>query len=408
MGSLRRMKRWTTSPRRRFADASSLGAIAVALLAPTLAQAAPDAGASIVGGDVASIAEFPSLAFIAAQTGRNQGFACTGTVIAPRLVLTAAHCVEDLEVGGFTPANRYVVATGQADPRQIPPANLLRVASTHVYPRFDPGTTHGDAALLVLATPTPAPAIPLAGAADGALYEGGTGVLLAGWGLTKPNARSAPRSLRSTSTVVLNGASCKQRTRSFYPPYSSAVEMCTTDPPDHANGGCFGDSGGPALARRPDGSLVEIGITSTGAPECSTKLPNIFTRADRISAWASEWIAAVEGGGPPPSLKPQLPGMTRESAQGFVAGLLATEIGRPFLDGEILGGDCRRLGAARVKCELAWLYGASIYFGGATVFYALKQDTVAWDNSYAVERVNARCWLESDHTRSCPAQIRRG
>ena len=76
--------------------------------------------------------------------------------------------------------------------------------------------------------------------------------------------------------------------------------MCTTDPPDHANGGCFGDSGGPAIAQRADGSPVEIGIVSTGGPDCSTKLPNVFTRADRVSTWASEWIAATESGAPPP------------------------------------------------------------------------------------------------------------
>lgn len=400
------MKRWETSRRRRSASAA-LCAIAVALLAPALAQAAPRAQASIIGGDVASIADFPSLAFIAAQTGRGQGFACTGTVIAPRLVLTAAHCVENLEVGGFTPSNRYFVVTGRADPRQTETGNVSRVSSTHVFPGFDPGTAHGDAALLVLASPTPAPATPLAGPADIALYAGGAEALLAGWGLTRPNAGSPPDSLRSTSTVVLDGASCKRRTRSFNPPYSSAVEMCTTDPPDHANGGCFGDSGGPALAHRPDGSLVEIGIVSTGGPRCSTTLPNIFTRADTVSTWASEWVAAVEAGAPPPTLKPRLPALTRESAQGFVDGVLGTVLGNLFLSNQGLRGRCQRLAPARMRCELVWRHGPKIYFAAVTVSYLLRNDTVAWDNSFVVQRVSARC-LESGHARSCTFETKRG
>jgi trypsin len=379
-----------------------------ALLVPAGATAAsPAAHASIIGGDVAAIADFPSLTYIAAQTGKNEGFACTGTVIAPRVVLTAAHCVEDLDVGGFTAANRYGVATGQANPRLTPHDQILRISETHVFPGFDPGTTHGDAALLVLASPTTAPAIPLATAADSALYAGGAQVLLAGWGLTKPNAKSPPDNLRTTSAVVLNGKSCKQQTRSFEPPYSSAVQMCTTDPPDHKNGGCFGDSGGPALAHRADGSLVEIGITSTGSPGCDPKLPGVFTRADRISTWATEWVAAVESGGPPPSLKPRLPALTTESAEGFVVGLLRTELGDLFLRSRGLSARCGRLGAPRVKCELAWLHGSKVYFADVTVFYVLENDAVGWDNHFVFRRVSTHCYT-SNHPQSCTYQTKRG
>ena len=85
------------------------------------------------------------------------------------MVLTAGHCVEDLHFGGFTAATDYKVATGRANPRRDVTGEVLRVSGTHVFPGFDPGTTHGDAALLILASPTTAPAIPLAAAGDGPL-----------------------------------------------------------------------------------------------------------------------------------------------------------------------------------------------------------------------------------------------
>jgi secreted trypsin-like serine protease len=402
------MKRLQTTSRRALL-AAALGAISLLPAAPALAQAqaAPQAQASIIRGDVAAIADFPSLAFIAAADDEGGGFACTGSVIAPRVVLTAAHCVEDLGFGGFTPAGEYAVVTGRADPRKAAGGEVLDVVDTHVFPGFDPGTTHGDAALLVLAVPTAAPAIPLATAADGALYQGGAEVLLAGWGLVRPDARSAPESLRSTSSVVLDPAACKQRTRPFYPPYSIALQMCTTDPPDRLNGGCFGDSGGPVIARRPDGSPVELGVVSTGGPRCSTKLPNIFTRADRISTWAGEWIGAIEAGAPSPTLKARLPGLTRESAQSLVGGLLNARFGKLFAGNRGLRGRCLRLGPARMKCELLWQYGPKIYFATVTVFYLLREETVAWDNSYVVRRASARC-LEGNRPRSCRVETRRG
>lgn len=389
---------------------TALGAICavlVALAAPTAAPAAPGAHASIIRGDVATIADFPSLAFIAARTGGGQGFSCTGTVVAPRVILTAAHCVEDLHFGGFTPAPDYKVATGRANPGHDEAGNVLRVSSTHVFPGFDPGTTHGDAALLVLASPTPAPPIPLAASADSTLYQGEAEVLLAGWGLTRANSRSAPDELHSTTNVVLNPASCKAKIPSFYRPYSTALQMCTTDPPDHANGGCFGDSGGPAIAHRIDGSLVEIGIVSTGGPNCSTRLPNIFTRVDRVSTWASEWIAATELGAPPPALKAHLPAMSRESAEGLAAGLLSARFGELFTGSQGLRGGCRRLGPARQRCELLWRFGPKLYFGTVTVFYALQQGTVGWGNSYVVSRASVRC-LQSDHSQRCAVETRRG
>lgn len=384
-------------------SAALLTAVALLALAPA-AQAARGSGAqaSIINGDAASIAQFPSLAFVSAE----DKFACTGTVISPRVVLTAAHCVEDLELGGFTTPGEYTIVTGRTDPRQGGGGNVLRVEATHVFPRFDPGTATGDAALLVLATPTPAPPIPLATAADAALYAGGAPVLLTGWGLTSPNARSGPDSLQSTPSTVLAPTACQSRTRRYYAAYSSAGQLCTLDLPDRRSGVCFGDSGGPVIAQRPDGSPVELGIASTGGPRCDTKLPNIFTRADLVSTWASEWIAAVEAGAPPPALKARLPRITREGAQSLVVGVLRANLGNLFLDSRGLRGGCRRLGTVRMRCELLWQHGPKVYFATVTVFYVLRHNTVAWENSFVFRRASVRC-LRSDRP-SCPVEVKRG
>src|SRR5689334_3460679 len=112
---------------RRLAGALALCMLLAALAVPLPAQADTGASASIVGGKAASIAEFPSLAFIEAADKDNR-FACTGTVIAPRVVLTAAHCVEDLQgEGGFTPSRNYAVATGATNPFEAPKENITRV-----------------------------------------------------------------------------------------------------------------------------------------------------------------------------------------------------------------------------------------------------------------------------------------
>ena len=405
------MKSRGFSRNRRLACAIFVGAIVAALLAPAAGQASAGAKASIIGGKIASIADFPSLVFIDASDRRGRGFACTGTVIAPRVVLTAAHCVENLEAGGYTPARQYTVASGYANPHQAPDENLFKVQSTHVFPEFDPGTLHGDAGILILEFPATAQPIPLATSADAALYQGGETALLAGWGLRRADATAAPRRLRTTSTVVEDPKTCAKRTQRYYPVYSPGQQMCTTSPPPHVTGGCFGDSGGPALTQRPDGSLVEIGITSTGGPRCSTKLPNVFTRTDRLYSWATEWIAAVEAGGPPVTAK-ELPAkplqLYTESAKEFVVGTLSHNFGLRFLRNRELRGRCQRATRERVRCSVAWLTGANLYLGTVSVFYLRKRDATIWDSHFAIRRVNYACWSRSSRRQTCATYTRRG
>lgn len=380
-----------------------LALLVLLLMLPAAARGA--AHASIVNGRGATVEEFPSLAYIEARQGKS-GFSCTGTVVAPRVILTAAHCIEDLERGGLTPAKAFAVATGTTTPSQALRQNVFRVAETHVYPGFDPGGLLGDAGVLVLDRPTAAPPIALAGSADAALYAGGAAVQLAGWGVTGANAKNAPESLRATTMVVQKPSLCKQKTRIDRPNYSPAAQMCTLDVPAKKSGGCFGDSGGPAIGVRPDGTPVELGVISTGGAFCATKRPNVLTRVDVISTWVSEWIAAVESGGPPPIVDPAspFPQMTKPVAEEFAVLTLQSHFGRRF-SGRVFGS-CRRAGPTRFRCEVSWRSGSTIYAGIVSPFYLRQQGAVVWQSHFRIEWAQLKC-LRSNAPR-CPIHVRRG
>jgi secreted trypsin-like serine protease len=378
---------------------------ALTLLVPAAAQGA--AHASIVGGHGATVGEFPSLAFIESHEGLS-GFACTGTVVAPRVVLTAAHCVEDLERGGFTPAGSYAVTTGTTNPGKARRENVFHVTETHVFPGFDPGGLHGDAGILVLNRPTSASPIALAGAGDAALYEGGAPVQLAGWGLKRANAFDGAESLRAASMVVQAPAFCKRKTRRYYDTYSAAQQLCVLDAPGRKSGGCFGDSGGPAIGQRPDGTTVELGVISTGGPFCSTKLPNVLTRVDFISGWVAEWIAATETDAPPPAIDPKTPFplMTRPVAEAFALFTLQAHLGPRFERAKQAFGSCRRASRTRFRCEVSWRLGPDIYAGVVTPFYDRRRQAVVWDSHFRIEWAVLSC-LRSNPAR-CKIHVRRG
>jgi secreted trypsin-like serine protease len=272
----------------------------LSLLAVTgSAEASPGARASIVGGTTALSEEWPWAAFILAADQKGEGFSCTGTVIAPTLVLTAGHCVEDIVTGRKTPIAQYVVVTGSRDIRDPALRQVSRVSRAIVYPNFNRFKVHGDAGLLVLATPTSVPAVALAGPEDAALLAANTPTWIAGWGLSGPlkKLKRTPV-LRRGATFVQRRLYCRNHARAYYPFFNYSSQLCTITPPGFSIGTCHGDSGGPALAFREDGTPVQIGITSLGAADCDTSLPDIFTRIDRIYPWIAEQIVATATGVP--------------------------------------------------------------------------------------------------------------
>jgi trypsin len=366
--------------------------LALALALPAAAAASDGARASVIGGSPASIAQFPSLAYIEAGNERH-GFACTGTVIAPRVILTAAHCAEDVENGGFTKPGEYAVATNIANPKHASGENVFDVSAVHVFPSFDPGVIHGDAAVLILSRPTSAPPLALAGPEDAALYEGGAAVTVAGWGLTRAQNRQAPANLRSATMAIQKPTTCQLKTRGFYKEFSPAVQLCLLSPPSNKAGTCFGDSGGPAIGQRADGTPVELGVISVVGPLCTPQAPNVLTRVDYVSSWVTEWIAATESGAPEPFVDPAapLPAMKKSVAEEFAVYTLFNAFGERFADLSRLSGNCRKASRTRYRCEIAWISHRTVYAGTVSPFYVRRQQTNSWDSHFQVRWVARRC-----------------
>jgi hypothetical protein len=163
-----------------------------------------------------------------------------------------------------------------------------------VYPYYNPTTQDGDAALLVLSTPTSAPAMPLLSPNQSALLAAGTPATIMGWGETAYGQPAGPTTLQWGPTAVQDPTYCAQQVTYFDP----VSELCALDTPTLAASACFGDSGGPLVVTDPaTGWPVEAGITSRGDQSCSLSAPNYFTRVDAITSWVSSEIAAA--GAPP-------------------------------------------------------------------------------------------------------------
>ena len=182
-----------------------------------------------------------------------QGQTCGGTVIAPYAVLTAAHCITEQPPGQGTAAALEVV-TGKQNLSLAAGGEHVALRAIVTNPAFDTTTFSHDVAVLLLQTPSTAPA---ATRPTGPPPGLGTTGKVYGWGAANAAATSFPAQLRTVDVPIQNMGDCTN-------PLMICAGAGTIATP--AANVCVGDSGGPLLANG-----ILIGVTSSilvpdGAP----------------------------------------------------------------------------------------------------------------------------------------------
>lgn len=185
---------------------------------------------------------------------------CSGTLIAPRVVLTAAHCIRgttDLEV--YFGANA-VDASGQFDV----------VVASAVHPKFDPSSNAYDVALLRLGDDPGVKPVPM-----GALAPSDVGIAarVVGFG-TDGTTGSTPGTKRQGLTKI------------------SSIDVASFRAAPNPAMSCVGDSGGPVLVATGDaGDETLVGVTVAGDVACKTYALDV--RVDAVRDFVDPFVAAT-------------------------------------------------------------------------------------------------------------------
>lgn len=221
--------------------------------------------AEIVGGTLAPAGKWPDAVAVIG----NQG-ACTGTLIAPDVVLTAGHCV-----GGMTTviANTldYNTQTGQR----------ATIKSHTAYPNWE--TTY-DVSVIILNTPitgvTPRPVA----TTDCTMTTFSTKptVQLVGFGATDVNAQAPNTKLYEVAVPVTDAVGTTAGMG-----YKAAVAPGGEfGAGDGVKDSCNGDSGGPVYLNTPRGYVV-IGAVSRAYDNATQACGQggIYVRADKVLQW---------------------------------------------------------------------------------------------------------------------------
>jgi trypsin len=178
----------------------------------------------------------------------SRGTFCSGALIAPDIVLSAAHCI----AGDTT---YKIIIPGETPPR------LLGVKRVAPHPQFNAQgmSTHrasADVALLQLAEPLPKSKAPSPFGAAAEPIASGKPFIVAGIGVTKRGDGKSGGTIRSASLVATGKPGTLQ---------IRLVDPATNNARDGL-GACTGDSGAPVFEYQ-NGRAVIVGVVSwsTGA-----------------------------------------------------------------------------------------------------------------------------------------------
>ncbi|KAM7354830.1 seminase-like [Cochliomyia hominivorax] len=209
----------------------------------------------IVGGVETTISQVPYLI----NLRQNGQFICGGSLITPKCVLTAAHCVSG------NPASSLIINAGTS--KLSVPGIQRQVEKTFVSSLYSPLTLDMDVAILKLTEPLRGQniaTIPLCSQRPG----NNEYVRISGWGITSETNQLPPNQVRTVNVRVISKANCSKSYAGKA--YISSTMFCASVPGQRDS--CSGDSGGPVVY---NGQVC--GIVSWGFGCGREEFPGVYT-----------------------------------------------------------------------------------------------------------------------------------
>jgi secreted trypsin-like serine protease len=278
-------------------------ALAIAFAALPLAGPEPAAAQERIVGGTPATTPWPAQAHL--QTPRGS---CGGTLVSGRWLLTAAHCVTNVD-GSVMSATGMSVIVGRSDLAGATAADRYGVVANGVtrhagFAVVNVGVTN-DLALLRLDRATALEPLRLVTASETSLWAPGTIATVLGWGTTCSQTCPTVTQLRQAGVPRVSDATCTAN-------YASPITLAGSFDPltmvcagTSATDTCQGDSGGPLMVPRLD-AFVLAGVTSWGQGCAESRYPGVYVRlgALLLNNWVRARVPIAVIGVSPPSPNP--------------------------------------------------------------------------------------------------------
>ena len=273
------------------------GSVASTTFTRNFAVPAPtsSAGVRIVGGSPSAAISWPWMVQLTLQKGNRASF-CGGSLISPKWVLTAAHCVFDN--GTLIDANGVTARVGSIT---LDSGGITSSASrVIVHPLYVSYSHNHDIALIELSSAVPlsdfvSPIEPLLPVSEADLAANGTLATTTGWGRFSSGSNSLSATLLQVTLPLITSSVCRQQTG--YGAYITENMICAGYTFGQKDS-CQGDSGGPLIVPNGRGGWFLAGVVSFGNASCTTpNFPGVYTRVANYASWITT-VTSLSFGAP--------------------------------------------------------------------------------------------------------------
>ena len=234
----------------------------------------------IVGGVEATPNDWPWMASLEDESFHF----CGGALIAPDIVLTAAHCAVGSNPGDFDVVlGRHDLSTDLGE--------RIAVEEIIVHPDYNAATIDFDIALVRLVRPSAQTPIVLARPEQQALFAPGVSSTIIGWGRLVEGGNS-PEELQQVSVPIASNEAANA-----LPGYAGLVteNMLAAGLSGGGKGSCQGDSGGPLMVDDGKGGYLHAGIVSWGIGCARSNAYGIYTRTAVFADWIDKFLPSDTG-----------------------------------------------------------------------------------------------------------------
>ncbi|XP_070684943.1 ST14 transmembrane serine protease matriptase a isoform X1 [Pempheris klunzingeri] len=235
----------------------------------------------IVGGQDAEAGEFP---WQVSLHVKNYGHVCGASIISPRWLVTAAHCVQDDGRTRFSHPSTWEAYLGLHTQRKIGSTVVKRNLKQIIpHPNYNAYTYDNDIALMELDSPVTYTDYirPICLPASQHDFPSGNTVWITGWGATREGGFAATV-LQKAQVRIINRSVCND----LMAGQITSRMLCA----GVLIGGvdaCQGDSGGPLSS--PSGSRMFLaGVVSWGDGCARRNKPGIYTTVTKFRGWIKE------------------------------------------------------------------------------------------------------------------------
>lgn len=234
----------------------------------------------IVGGVDANPNAYPWMTALLISEIPDAQFAqfCGGSLVAPDVVVTAAHCVDGI------PSELVEVAVGNNDLRTVTSAERINIKGYVVHPDWDYYNIVNDIAIIKLAKAVDNPTLSLINPVQMDGLVAGDSLTAIGFGVLNDFTFDTPDVLQEVQLAYWDHATCNDAFA--FLGGINETQICAGSPTNGIEDSCFGDSGGPLMANIA-GEWKLTGIVSWGIGCGLPDYPGVYTKAANYVDWVA-------------------------------------------------------------------------------------------------------------------------